>query len=627
MTRYAIVLFRSLCAGFIILFPATSMGIYADEKIYYTDEIVVTASRVTWPIDKTASFTRVISKEEIRKYQTDSVVEVLRSAAGMDIVQSGSMGKTSSIFIRGANSNHCLVMLDGVPINDPTTGAFDFSDLTTVNIERIEIVRGPHGILYGSTAIGGVINIISTRAAEGARRSICLSGGSFGTATGSVDLTGGGKTSNYALSILRTTTDGRFSNDFYKNTSLSGSVRSHVTPTSNISVNLKYSDVAKGLRGSEFDTDPNAVQSGGSFFISAQYQQFVHRIWNYYIRTSFYTNEITFDDPVDPLEEGPFAGDAFSEINSDIQNVTWQNNLRFLENLWFTAGLEWREERTTNSGFSPFGTTSFDNEINNIAYFFNGIVDPKSLPVLALGARVDDHSEFGTISTYKLSISYSIDRTRTTLKGSIGSGFRAPSLNELYYPGYGNPDLSPEKAQGYDVGFSQEIDPLQLSCEVSYFRNDYENMIAFNLETYTADNIGKSFSDGMEISLKLEPWSFCTVSGHYTYLRTEDCSTKKQLLRRPRHSGGFSINLHGDPLDVLLSASLVGKRLDNDFGGPLGEYFNPSYTRYDLAVTYRYSRWYELFVRVCNVLDEHYTEVAGYPSPDLHTIAGARITF
>ena len=163
----------------------------AEEKIYAGPEIVVTATRIEWPVDKTASFITVISRSDIERRHAESVGDLLRSVAGLNVVQSGSAGKASSVFMRGANSNHVLVMLDGVPLNDPTTGAFDFSELSCDNIERIEIVRGPHGILYGSTAIGGVVNIITGAKAEGPRRSVSLSAGSYRSAGGAVSLSGG----------------------------------------------------------------------------------------------------------------------------------------------------------------------------------------------------------------------------------------------------------------------------------------------------------------------------------------------------------------------------------------------------------------------------------------------------
>lgn len=615
-----------ICLVCAIFLRANAVAGY-DDRLYYTDEILVTASRITWPIEKTASSLTVITKEEIRKHQTTSVVDILRSVTGMEAVRTGSAGKTSSVLIRGSNSNHCLLMINGVALNDPTTGGFDFSNLAATDIERIEIVRGPHGVLYGSNAIGGVINIVTDAPKEGARRSISLSGGSFGTAAGSASAAGSTGNATYAFSLSRMVTDGRFQNDFYKNTSLTGTVSGRVTDRAELTLGVKYYDVTSGIRGPAFDVDPDAVQTGGAFLISSTYKQYMHDSWNFFLRTSFFTNEITFDDPLDELDTDPFAGDVFSEINSDVQSVTWQNNVRFLDRIWAVSGIDWREERTTNGSTSPFGSTNFDNKIRNAGLFLNLIFDFDSRFTASSGVRVDDHSEFGTVSTYKLSLSLPVGATGATLKGSIGSGFRAPSLNELFYPGYGNPHLEPEETVGYDFGIGQEIEFLNASFDVMYFSNDYTNMIAWDPETFIAGNIGEAIGRGVECSSSFNPTGSFSLRGFYTYLHTEDRSTGEELYRRPRHSGGFSMSVGTGPLDVLLSGRLVGRRLDNDFGGPRGEYYNESYSRYDASVTYRFGESYEAFLRIVNILDERYDEVAGYSSPGVNTTVGARVTF
>ncbi len=624
----------SLAAGAIMFAAARAVAgvepaadAESEGRIYAGPEIVVTATRIEWPVDKTASFITVISRSDIERRHAESVGDLLRSVAGLNVVQSGSAGKASSIFMRGASSNHVLVMLDGVPLNDPTTGAFDFSELSCDNIERIEIVRGPHGILYGSAAIGGVVNIITGAKAEGPGRSVSLSAGSFRSAGGAVSLSGGESSYRYSYTLSGETTEGPAANDFYRATAFSGSVSSRVTATSNVALSLRYREAESGLRGQWFAPDPNAVQDGGHFLVSALYRQFISDRWSHSVRTSFLSRGITWKDPVDALDTGPFTGDGFSEINSRVKDVAWQNDLRFSENVWLVSGAEWKEEQTTNSGYSPFGTTSFDDRTRNAGLFANGIFDFKGLPTASIGVRVDDHSEFGSVATYKLSLSYPVPRTGATIKGSIGTGFRAPSLNELYYPFYGNPDLAPERTSGYDVGSTRDFAAGRASFECAWFDNSYRNMIASNPATWLADNIGEAKSSGVEIQSSLRPFAALTLRGFYTFTRTEDCATGKQLLRRPRHSGGGSASYARGRFDVLLSASRVGARLDNDFGGPNGEYFNPAYTRLDAAVTFRPGAASELFLAVSNATDERYDEVAGYPAPGARFTLGTKVDF
>ena len=598
-----------------------------DGPFYSTPEIVVTASRIEWPIDKTASFITVISRTDIQRRHVETVGELLRSVVGLNVVQSGSTGKASSLFIRGAASNHCLVMVDGVALNDPGTGAFDFSELAAAGIERIEIVRGPNGILYGSNAIGGVINIITTTREKETKRSVSLAAGSFGSAEGSAALSGGNKRLSYSGSLSGLTTEGQAENDFCRNVSFSGIVSSNVTMTSRLSLGVRYARASNGLRGPRFDPDPNAEQSGGHLLVSPTFQQFVSERWNYSLRASFLDRRITFDDPLDYLDTGPFAGSAHQKIDSRVENVVWQNNLRFSEAVWMIGGAEWKEERTTNSGQFAFGSTNFDDRIRNTSLFVNGITDFERLPTASAGVRLDNHSEFGTVATYKCSLSYPVPRTGTALKASVGTGFRAPSLNELYYPGYGNPSLSPERTVGWDCGVRHEIKHAHATLEAAYFHNSYRNLISFNPTTWLADNIGEAQSDGIECSASARPAAFLAIEGFYAFTRTEDRATGKELLRRPRHSGGVTLSYLVGSFDAMVSAALLGKRLDNDFGGPRGEYYNESYSRLDAAVTYRLGDSRQLFCKAGNLLNERYDEVAGYPAPGARVTVGTKMEF
>jgi vitamin B12 transporter len=213
------------------------------------------------------------------------------------------------------------------------------------------------------------------------------------------------------------------------------------------------------------------------------------------------------------------------------------------------------------------------------------------------------------------------------LKASVGTGFRAPSLNELYYPGYGNPALAPERTFGWDVGFRRDFAAGRADLECAWFDNSYRDMIASNPDTWLADNIGRAESRGVEIQSSLRPVGALTLRGFYSFTHTEDLDTGKQLLRRPRHSGGGSVSYRRGPFDALVSASRVGARLDNDFGGPLGEYYNPAYTRLDATVTLRAGRASETFLTVSNATDERYDEVAGYPAPGTRFTLGTKVDF
>lgn len=610
-----------LCGG---AFADTAEG---GERIYPGPEILVTAARIEWPAARTAGFVTVVTKDGLRASRAETVAEALRAVPSLTVVRSGSPGKATSVFLRGAASNTVLVMLDGVPLNDPTTGAFDFSDFPTAGIERIEIVRGPQGVLYGSNAIGGVINIITQAKRPGTERRVSAAGGSYGSAEGTLSLSGGGPSYSYSYALSGFTTEGRGENDFHRDGAFSGAVTNAIAEGSDVSLVVRYNRASTGLCGPLHDFDPNARQGGGSFTAAAGLRQIVNGSWSHEVRVSFLSREITWDDPVDPAETGPFAGDAFSEINSTAAGAVWQNNLRVREVLWLTAGAEWKEERTTNSGYSPFGTTSFDDRIRNASAFLNCIADRPGLPTASAGVRLDDHSEFGSVATFKCSISQGGARTGTTFKASVGTGFRAPSLNELYYPGYGNPDLAPEHSRGWDCGVRQELAGGRASLEAAYFDNVYRDMIAYDFSTFTAGNVGEASSDGVEVRAAVRLSPALGVEGHYAYTRTEDRATGTWLLRRPRHGGGVAATMTAGPVETSISATFVGARLDNDFGGPLGEHFTETYALLDASVAWRPAPGYEIFCRGRNVLDERYEEVAGYPAPARTLVAGTTVAF
>ena len=620
----------ALAALMLLSRPAAGTGAGADgdsEKIYPGPEIVVTAARLEWPVEKTAGFITVITRDDIRARRAETVADALRTVPSLAVARSGSVGKATSLFVRGASSNHVLVMLDGVPLNDPTTGAFDFSDLSTAGIERIEIVRGPHGVLYGSSAIGGVVNIITLASRSGPRRSLTAAAGSLGSAEGAAAVSGSGASHSYSCALSGMRTDGRGDNDFHRRGAFSGAVSKTIADVSDVSLSLRWNGASTGLAGPSFDFDPNARQDGGSLVCAATFRRIVSGAWSHEIRASYLSSGITWDDPVDPAETDAYAGDAFSRIDSKAAIAAWQNNLRFGEELWITSGADWKEERTTNSGYSPFGTTSFDDRIRNASAFANCIADGAGLPTVSAGVRLDDHSEFGSVATWRCSASYAIALTGTTIKASAGTGFRAPSLNELYYPGYGNSALAPERSRGWDCGARQEWLEGRASVEASYFNNAYRDMISFDFTTFMAGNIYEASSDGVEIRAALRPRGGVAVEGYYVHTRTEDRSTGTWLLRRPRHAGGATVALEAGPVEMLVSAAVSGRRLDNDFGGPLGEHYTRAYTLLDATLAWRSARGYEVFCRGGNLLDERYDEVAGYPAPARSFAAGTTVEF
>ncbi len=649
--------------------PARADGAPPPETTLGT--VVVTATRTEVPLESVTKSVSVVSGQDIANQQANVVVDALRTVPGVDVSQTGSAGTTASIFIRGADADQSLILIDGVEVNSPTLGGFNFGNIMTDNVGRIEVLRGGGGTLYGSQAIGGVINVISRKGEGAPHFSVASGGGNIGTSSSIAEAAGERGIVAYSTSLGYLTTAGyQPVNDDFSNLTTAGRV--DMTPlehgtlrgywrVANSSLGLANNNIGNGY--GDF-LDPNARQHDQFYLGKAEWEHapvenLTYRVSGAYVRT---VNK--FRDTIDPevLTSPNYYGDAYFlssfRVPNDAVTAETQANYTYGTMGVSTIGFEFKEQMGALK--SAMGDGSVDR-FSQSRYNYAGYVQ-QQLHLLdgrltgVAGFRVDGNQDFGTEVSSAWSVGYLEDwgaggRWDTHVKGGYSEGFRAPTFNELYYPKSGNRSLDAETSSEYDGGVAQHLGVTWLVTEATYFTRRTSNLIQFAPVDqcpgavvppgvfFTGCNIGRVDVQGVETAVTVGPLAGLSLRGSYTYLDFDVLGGQK-LLRRPHNRMATTLNydrVHvlraGDGLNANVLVVFVGQRTDVD---PLtfdANAANPSFTRVDLAVRYdmpwpnhpRYRAG--VYARVQNLFDRTYDEVLGFRSPPINVLAGARVEF
>jgi vitamin B12 transporter len=607
-------------------------------------DVVVTASRVDEPARDVASDVTVIPSGDLKNAQQRMLSTALREVPALDVNQSGGLGGLTSVFIRGADSGQTLVLIDGVIVNDPIDAdrGFDFANLTTDNIERVEVLRGPQSVLYGSDAMGGVINVITHRGQGDPHGSFLLEGGSFATYRGSAGISGGTALVNYSFGashaqsagISSAASDlGNHERDGYRNDTFSG--RIGVTP-------LEWLDVDVMARGSQNrvdldngggagEDDLNRVQSTDLWlFRVAPRARLFDGFWEQTLAFSV-TSYDTHDDNPPDVAGGAYG---FSVFRSRLVVLDWQHTLRLEDAQTLVVGFTFRQENgdSSTASFDPaFGP--FVDVFGNQSAWIRSAYGEYRIHLwdrftATAGARVDDHKEFGTHGTYRGTAAYVLEETDTKFRSTIGTGFKAPSLFELF-SSFGDPNLKPEESVGWDAGIDQGFAGRAVVASVTYFRNNFTNLIEFDSATSKYLNVGRAGTSGVETAVRVLPIKPLDLRVSYTFTDTKDKTTGEELLRRPRHKAAARADYAvTEALHVNASYQYVGRRTDLDFSTfPATTVTLPDYGLVNLAASYKVSERVEVFLRGDNVLNRHYQEVLGFGTPGAAVYVGASVEF
>ncbi len=486
------------------------------------DPVVITATKVATPSEQIGASISVVNGDDFQTYHYPTVDEALRNVPGVEIRRSGSYGKTSSITIRGANANQVQVLVDGVRVKSPTLGQVDLSDLSPDLIERIEIIRGAQSTLYGADAIGGVVNIITRKGAGGPfQASVQQEVGNYDTLASRATVSGAWKILNYALSASHFESNGQFQNDGTDVNALSARIGATLPWNSSLDFVFRYNknDIGVPVKG-VFPgpqpivpiINPNAHQQSETTIYSLEGKTRPVEWWETRGRLSRYENSSGFQDPVDPGVD--FDVPIFSQVDVVRKEAEWINS--FFIGKWSTSsvGLEYRREEGENKGVFRAATETQSVFLEQQLRFFDRLF-------ITGGFRVEDNSVFGTTTTKRGSVAFVIKETGTRLHGSAGTGFRAPTFNDLFFPDFGNPTLQPEKSLSYDFGVDQKLWNNRIRLGLTYFQNNFKNLITCCVSIPTAPfggpiNVGRARSAGIEFTSEVDLLPNLVASLNYT---------------------------------------------------------------------------------------------------------------
>ncbi len=574
-------------------------------------DIIVTASKTEQSLDTVGSSVTVLTRETLQKRGDRTVADSLTRVSGVNLSRTGGVGGQSSIRMRGTNPGQTLVLIDGIRVSD-TAGienSFDFSTLMINDIERIEVLKGNQSSLYGSDAIGGVINIITHKRTTGIGGNGFLEGGSFGTVHGGASVNGGTDKFSYGLSANHFHNDG-FSRrntgkelDGNQISNIRGNVGVDITDNLNFTVQAGYE-----LANFEYDSGFGTSQiSDGDKELVYSKTQLTHFSFDDTLKNTVYFDASQTD------RHDNFGSGSLADFKGTHQKLGYQGDIKLLTRDTVTLGTDYTLEEAENSyGFSG------DNE--NYAYFANYIKGIGDNLTLNLGGRIDDHDQFGTQGTYRTTLAYNIKPTNSKLHASFGTGFKAPTLYQLYDTSSGNKNLQPETSIGYDIGVTQKFLKEYVTTDVTYFHSKIDNLITYSFPAGYS-NTRKANIQGIEFDANIRAAEKLNFFGNYTFTDASDDTTRLSLARRPKHLFNFGTDFQIDKFSTTLLGKYVGNQLDS------GTKYNKSFFTADINTSYDVTDTVSLYGRIDNIFDTDYQEVLTYNTSGVAAYGGIRLKY
>ena len=567
-----------------------------------SDPVLVTATRTAQTADASLAAVTVITRTDIEQSQAQSVPELLTGVAGIDASVAGGHGKVTSLYMRGTNDDHVVVLVDGMRLGSATLGTYSWEFLPLDQVERIEIVRGPRSSLYGADAFGGVIQILTRKGEAGVRHGASAGYGTYDSRDYAANLTGATGGTHYSVAAARRSTDGinarRPAQEFvggplysepdtdgYTNDSSSMRVGHRFSAGTEIEAHLLHTQGHTAYDGSfvnETDFIQNVAGTQLRFAPSAT--------WDMALRAG------RSRDETDNFKDGAYV----TTFNTARRQVSWQNDLTLAPKQLFTFGIDRQTDRVESSDL--YNTTS-----RRIVGYFVQHQASFARHELLFGLRRDDTYDYGTQDTGNIAWGYAIDGERLRVVASYGTAFKAPTFNQLYNPFVGNPALRPEEAESVELGLRGKTERLR--WDVRTFLTNVDNIIVFQPPTYQAVNLNRARIRGLETEVAMK-----TARNHIglnaTLLDPQEVETDTLLPRRAKRS-------------VRLDATHTIGRWQ--FGG---DWLMQSY-RYDdpqnmtrisgygllnLRTQYAWTKDWFVRARFDNVFDKEYETAATYNS-------------
>lgn len=577
------------------------------------DDVIVTATRTAQTADETLVPVTVITREDIERTQVSSVPEALRSVPGLFVSTNGGLGKSASVFMRGTESDHVLVLVDGIKIGSATNGAIAFESLPIELIERIEIVRGPRASLYGSEALGGVIHIFTKKGGGALTPSFSLSAGNDQTYKGSASLSGGGNQAWFNASVSGMDTDGFNACDG----TLSSGCFTYEPDRDG------YEERAASLRagtrfGKGHSIEAFALRTEGENEFDGTFQnqaETLQQVLGGRLKLqALEAWSMTFQAGRSLDESDNFKDDVYSStFDTERDTLGWQNDIRLGMNQLLTLGVDRQTDRVDSADlaswepdFQGYAVTERDNT-GIYAEYQAGFGKHDVQAAL----RHDDNEQFGVKNTGNMNWGYALG-SGLRLTAGYGTAFKAPTFNELYYPGFGNAELVPESSRSYEVGLSGTAGWGHWGVQA--FQTEIDDLIAYNAAIFAPDNVDEARIRGLEATIGARLAGF-DLNTALTLLEPENRSSGEYegntLPRRARESVSIDLDRRLGVWSVGANIYAAGKRYD-DLANTVE--MDP-YATLDLRAEYRIQRDWRLQAKVTNLFDADYETAAWYNQP------------
>ena len=611
-------IFGVTCFSFLLL------GSVWSDQVEKKETVLITATKTEEPLSQATQSYSLVSSDDIALLKQNFVSEPLREVPGVSIVRSGTLGGNTTVLIRGAGSNQSQILIDGIEVNAATVGSFDLGNLVTDNVDKIEIIRGSQSTLYGSEAMGGVIQVFTERGTGEPHVFYDAEGGMNDTAKALLRYSGARNAFDFSLNGAYLTTGGEFDNDAYENVNVAGNFGYQINDALRVDLVSRFIRARKEIQDyGILDPDENRTNRSELEWVGLKVDQWIFDAWEHRFLISTVQDRLFDKDPLD-------AGETGETLDTRIRNQRWniesQHNFYWGDLQTITLGFEyeWMEGKNKTTGDPFSGDYHFEENPDSAGVYLQDQFNFRDRFFCVPGVRVTHHSVFGSEVSPSISAAYWVFE-KTKLKAGWAEGFRAPSVNELLYPDFGNPDLDAEKSKGWEVGFEQYLGEDKMGFDAAFFHIDYNDLIDFeviSLDPFVghANNISEAKVEGIELGAFVNPFDFMKLRGSWTHQDTENEITGAALIRRPDDFGSISLFIFYQHWTWSTQTTLVGER--TDFDKEL-----EGYIQVNMVLSCQVNEHWTPYLKVENLLDDEYEEASGFPAQGLLLLGGVKGEF
>ncbi|NOS82593.1 MAG: TonB-dependent receptor [Nitrospira sp.] len=636
----------------------------ADQNdVIETREVVVTATKTPVPVTHLTSAAEIITGEDLQRRRVKTVADALRLSQGLTVYSTGGPGTSTSVRIRGSNTDQVLVLIDGAIMNSGTVGNFDFANLTTDNIDRIEILRGAQSMLWGADAMGGVINITTKKGTGAPSASAFFEYGSFMSIREGGQVSGKTGIVDYSAAVSRwdytgfsavNYRRGASERDGFHNWQASARLGVALPYQGRLDLNFRLLQGRTnfdGGFGAGFDV-LGAYSTSQQFVYSASYNQPITTWWNQALTVSRQTEDAhSFSGTTQrDLQTGVVSPIGFpfrSQIDTLANRVEWQHNFQIGKPLLISAGYQFRDQQGENRDLLTNNLDIPHKVLSSHAGFAQAQLNLWDRVFATAGVRQDEYNVFGSATTYRTTAGYLHQETGTKLRGSYATGFRAPTFNQLYFPNFGNPNLKAEKSQSMDIGVDQYLMDDRLTLSAGFFWNHFRDMIVSQQSlavcgpdiffgdpkgAFCAQNFDKVSTKGWETSVKyavvkdVPLIKSLDVQAQYTNTLTRNLGEQSgnRAPRIPVDQWSLLVSYQPiDPVRINLEGRYVGSRF-NDVNNLQSM---RAFDVWNVFASYDVTNRVQTYIRVDNIFDEKYEEVLLFGTPARSIFAGLKVNY